>query len=150
MSTDTPTPRAAGPDTPTPDEVWNLLVHTVIDGRDTWRRAVAERVGMPFSRIRVLKRLDRGGPMTCKDLAHAAAMDAPATTVAVNELETRGLVVREIDPLNRRSKLVSITDAGRAAVANANTAPDPAPEQLQSFTAHELRALAVLLRRLTP
>ena len=36
-------------------------------------------------------------------------MDAPAATVAVNDLEARGLVIREIDPSNRRSKLVSLT-----------------------------------------
>jgi DNA-binding MarR family transcriptional regulator len=42
-------------------------------------------------------------------LAHAAAMDAPATTVTVNDLEDRGLAVRETDPTNRRCKVVSLT-----------------------------------------
>ena len=43
----------------------------------------------------------------------AATIDAPAATVAVNDLEDRGLVVRETDPTNRRCKVVSLTDAGR-------------------------------------
>ena len=55
--------------------------------------------------------------MTVKEVAAAATIDAPAATVAVNDLEARGLVVRETDPNNRRSKLVSLTDAGRDLVA---------------------------------
>ena len=52
----------------------------------------------------MLQRLGQA-PMTAKEIAEAATMDAPAATVAVNDLEDRGLVVREIDPTNRRSKL---------------------------------------------
>ena len=51
--------------------------------------------------------------MSVKQVAQAATMDAPAATVAVNDLEDRGLVVRTPDPTNRRCKLVSLTDAGR-------------------------------------
>ncbi|MEG8182037.1 MarR family transcriptional regulator [Nocardia terpenica] len=102
---------------------------------------------MPFSRIRVLKRL-RKGAMTVSELARAAAMDAPAATVTVNDLEERGLVVREVDPTNRRSKLVSITDAGRAALADALGTPDPAPKSLVDLPADELSALHEILRKL--
>ncbi|MDY6996278.1 MAG: MarR family transcriptional regulator, partial [Actinomycetota bacterium] len=98
------------------DDVWRDLVAFVLDHRDGWRRAVVERSGLPFSRIRVLKRLSRA-PMSVKQLAGAATIDAPAATVAVNDLEERGLVVRRVDPANRRTKVVSLTDAGRAAVA---------------------------------
>ncbi|QIS24246.1 MarR family transcriptional regulator [Nocardia terpenica] len=102
---------------------------------------------MPFSRIRVLKRL-RKGAMTVSELARAAAMDAPAATVTVNDLEERGLVVREVDPTNRRSKLVSITDAGRAVLADALGTPDPAPEPLMDLPADELSTLHDILRKL--
>ncbi|WP_280270135.1 MarR family winged helix-turn-helix transcriptional regulator [Nocardia wallacei] len=118
-----------------------------MDTRDQWKRAVVERTGMPFSRIRVLRRL-RPGPMTVKELAHAATMDAPATTVTVNDLEERGLVVREIDPADRRSKLVSITETGRAVLADALATPDPAPDSLTTLSPTDLRALRDLLRKL--
>ena len=68
----------------------------VFDNRDHWKRAVVEQSGLPFSRIRILKRL-AGRPMTVKQVAQAATIDAPAATVAINDLEDRGLVVREID-----------------------------------------------------
>ena len=88
---------------------------------------MVEQTGLPFSRIRILSRLSRRS-MTVKQVAHAATMDAPAATVAVNDLEERGLVVRETDPTNRRCKVVSLTDAGRAMVRKIDAVDDPAPE----------------------
>ena len=40
----------------------------------------------------------------------------------------RGLVVREVDPTNRRCKVVSLTEAGRAMVREIDAIDDPAPE----------------------
>ncbi|GAB4587855.1 MarR family winged helix-turn-helix transcriptional regulator [Nocardia sp. IFM 10818] len=136
-------------DSPTPDEVWRMLTAVVMDSRDVYRRAVIERTGLPFSRIRILRRL-RGGPLTVKELAHAATMDAPAATVAITDLEERGLVVREIDAANRRRKLVSLTDTGREVVAVALATPDPAPPRVTELSAAELRTLRDLLHKLEP
>jgi DNA-binding MarR family transcriptional regulator len=121
----------------------------VIDNRDGWKRAVVEKSGLPFSRIRVLKRLSRGS-MTVKQLAHAATMDAPATTVAVNYLEDRGLVVREPDPDNRRCKVVSLTDAGREVLANIDAVTDPAPDALAALDPAQLKALKAIIDTLAP
>ena len=103
---------------------------------------------MPFSRVRVLKRLARA-PLTVKQLAYAATVDAPAATVAVNDLEERGLVVREIDPANRRSKLVSLTEAGRALLARIDRVEDPAPDALAALDAEDLEAVRAILRKIS-
>jgi|SRR5690349_4765346 len=132
---------------PLADEVWHAMAEVVIDNRDSWKRAVVERSGLPFSRIRVLRRLSRR-PMTVKDLAHAATIDAPAATVAVNDLEERGLVVREIDPANRRCKIVSLTDEGHAMLRMIDTTEDPAPEVLASLDDAELQSLKALIDKL--
>jgi DNA-binding MarR family transcriptional regulator len=129
------------------DEVWRALAALVIDNRDGWKRAVVEQTGLPFSRVRILKRLSRR-PMTVKQVAHAAAMDAPATTVAVNDLEDRGLVVRETDPTNRRSKMVSLTDAGREIVQQIDTIDDPEPNVLGELDDAELNQLRSILTKL--
>ncbi|HXO51629.1 MAG TPA: MarR family transcriptional regulator [Mycobacterium sp.] len=129
------------------DEVWRALAALVIDNRDGWKRAVVEQTGLPFSRVRILKRLSRR-PMTVKQVAHAAAMDAPATTVAVNDLEDRGLVVRETDPTNRRSKVVSLTDAGREIVQQIDTIDDPEPNVLGELDDAELKQLRSILTKL--
>ena len=126
------------------DDVWRAMASLVIDNRDGWKRAVVEQSGLPFSRIRILKRLSRQS-MTVKQLAHAATMDAPATTVAVNDLEERGLVVRETDPTNRRCKVVSLTDAGREVLAKIDAVEDPAPDALAALDGAELKELKKIL-----
>ena len=88
--------------------------------------------------------------MTVKQLAHAAAMDAPATTVAVNDLEYRGLVVRETDPNNRRCKLVSLTDAGRGIVRTIDAVDDPAPDSLTALDDTELEELKAIIDKIAP
>lgn len=128
------------------DEVWRALTTLVFDNRDAWKRAVIERSGLPFSRIRMLTRLGRNS-MTVKELAHAATVDAPAATVAVNDLEARGLVVREIDPGNRRCKVVSLTDAGRAMLAQIDAVDDPAPDALAALDPQDLDALRAILNK---
>lgn len=135
------------PHNPLADEVWGALTALVFDNRDSWRRAVVEATGLPFSRVRVLRRLGRQ-PMTVKQVAHAASMDAPAATVAVNELEERGLVVREVDPANRRCKTVSLTDAGRAMLTTIAAVDDPAPDVLAALDDDDLRALRATLTKL--
>jgi DNA-binding MarR family transcriptional regulator len=132
---------------PLADEVWRAMAGLVIDNRDSWRRAVVEQTGLPFSRVRVLKRLGRG-PLTVKQLAHAATMDAPAATVAVNDLEQRGLVVRETDPANRRCKTVSLTAAGRDVMRKVDAMDDPAPDVFATLDDDELKALRALIDKL--
>lgn len=132
---------------PQADDVWRELSRFVIDNKDSWRKAVVEQTGLPFSRVRILRRIARS-PLTVKQVAEAATVDAPAATVAINDLESRGLVVREIDPLNRRCKVVSLTDSGRAVVATIDAIVDPAPAALAALDDAELTALRDILKRL--
>lgn len=78
------------------DEVWRSMASLVLDNRDSWRRTVVETTGLPFSRVRILRRLARQS-LTMKAIAEAVSLDAPAATVAVSDLERRGLVVRRVD-----------------------------------------------------
>jgi DNA-binding MarR family transcriptional regulator len=129
------------------DDVWRAMAAVVFDNRDAWKRTVIEHTGLPFSRVRVLRRL-AARPMTAKEIAAAATMDAPATTVAVNDLQERGLVVRDADPTNRRSKLISLTDAGRKLVDSIDDLDDPAPRAVTDLTNAELRMLQRILGKM--
>ena len=134
------------PRKPLADQLWRQMSNLVLDNKDSWRRAAVERTRLPFSRIRILRRLARA-PMTVKQVAEAATIDAPAATVAVNDLQARGLVVRRTSPDNRRCKLVSLTQAGRAVLAAIEAVDDPAPAALAALSDDDLQALnAVLLR----
>lgn len=134
-------------DNPIAADVWKAMSALVLENKDAWRRAVVELTGLPFSRIRILKRLDRH-PLTVKQVAEAATIDAPAATVAVNDLENRGLVIREVNPENRRSKVVSLTEAGREMLRAVNDVPDPPPAALVTLDDEDLRRLRTILWRL--
>lgn len=119
----------------------------VLDNKDAWRRAAVESTGLPFSRIRIVKRLSRG-PMTVKEVAEMATIDAPAATVAVNDLEERGLVIREINPANRRCKMVSLTEAGHDLVDALNALADPPPAALAGLEDADLETLRAILDKI--
>lgn len=118
------------------------MTSLVFENRDTWRRRVAAEVDMPFSRVRVLRRLV-DGPLTMSAVATAAAMDAPATTVCVNELESRGYVRRTVDDSDRRSKRVTITDDGRALMDRVQMT-DPVPDSLADLGDEDAAVLRIL------
>jgi DNA-binding MarR family transcriptional regulator len=124
------------------------MAAVVFDNRDGWKRDVIETSGLPFSRIRVLRRLARKA-MSLREIAEATMMDAPAATVAINDLEDRGLVVRTPDPADRRSKLVSLTQAGCDVVARIDRVEDPAPPSIAALSDDDLRALRDVLAKLT-
>jgi DNA-binding MarR family transcriptional regulator len=127
----------------TPNEtavIWQTLVGWVMDSRGEWRRKTTDATGLPFSRIRALRRLG-AGPMTLKDLADAMSTDAPAATVAINDLENRGLVERCPHPDDRRAKLVTVTAAGRSAIAAMRRVVDTPPAGLQQLSATDLKTL---------
>ena len=138
---------SAGSDDGLADVVWRAMAAVVFDNRDAWKRDVIDTTGLPFSRVRVLRRLAKRA-MTAKEIAEAATMDAPATSVAVNDLEDRGLVVRQAHPTNRRCKVISLTDAGRRVVATIEGLDDPAPDPFTALSAAELTTLGSILAKL--
>jgi DNA-binding MarR family transcriptional regulator len=133
------------------DAVWQLMVGMVWEtrgARGEWRRKVSEISGLPFSRIRILWRLV-DAPMTLRQIADDTGMDAPAATVAVNDLEDRALVERHPHPENRRAKLVSITRAGKQVVELVNrTVQDDAPAGFQQLSKTDLAHLRRILERI--
>ena len=75
--------------------------------------------GASFSRARVLMLIARDGPLRSIDLAGAFGYAPRTVTEAIDGLERDGLVRRAPDPGDRRAKRISLTDAGRSAVAAA-------------------------------
>jgi DNA-binding MarR family transcriptional regulator len=119
-----------------------------MDTRDDWRRNVGEATGLPFSRVRALKRI-ADGPMTLRALAEAMSCDAPAATVAVNDLEERGYVTRHADADDRRVKIVTLTLKGKQAMKAVRQVTDRAPEALAALPARDIAELTRILAPLT-
>ena len=129
------------------DRIWQIMVGLVWETRGEWRRNVSDATGVPFSRARILWRL-LDAPMTLKQIADETSNDAPATTVAINDLENRGLVERNPHPENRRAKLVSLTPAGRQIVQLVRrTVRDDAPPAMQHLSKTDLAHLRRILER---
>lgn len=117
------------------------------------RQAPVEDGGLTFSELLALSRLDRVGSATTSALARAEQITPQAMGTTIAALEERGLIERRPDDRDARRVLVSMTDAGRAALDERR---DARTEQMtrvlaNRFTPNELEALltaAPLLERL--
>jgi DNA-binding MarR family transcriptional regulator len=65
--------------------------------------------------INLLANLADGGQRTVGALAAATATKPTTLTSALDRLARRGLLVRDVDPADRRSFLISLTPSGQAA-----------------------------------
>jgi DNA-binding MarR family transcriptional regulator len=119
--------------------VWQGLRTLVLDRHDT-RAAVCAALGMSFVRVKAL-RLAASGPITLRALADRLGTDPPYVTVIVDDLERRELVTRRPNPADRRSRLVTVTAAGREAAATAGRILGEPPAPLQALPAADLATL---------
>jgi DNA-binding MarR family transcriptional regulator len=123
-------------------------MRTLVMERHDRRAEVAARLGIGFIRIKALGKLDHA-PMTMRELAALLAVDAPYTTVIVDDLESRGLAERRPDPHDRRRKIVAVTAAGRRLARRAARLLDEPPTTLSALPAEDIahldRIIGVLL-----
>jgi DNA-binding MarR family transcriptional regulator len=73
--------------------------------------AAAAQVGLTPAQVKVLVRIDQ--PRRLSDLAQQQSCDPSSMTTMVQRLERDGLLVRTIDPLDARARLVQPTAKGR-------------------------------------
>ena len=71
--------------------------------------------GLTYSQIRLLGTVEDIEPATQHQLAQAMSVSDPAISRALRPLESAGLVQVRQDPDHARRRLVTLTDAGRAA-----------------------------------
>jgi DNA-binding MarR family transcriptional regulator len=90
-------------------------------------RALARRfdealrpVGLTNRQFSLMMSLNRPKPAAMGEAALLLAMDRTTLTAALKPLERRGLVAANADPADRRSRLLVLTPAGRALLAEAN------------------------------
>jgi DNA-binding MarR family transcriptional regulator len=107
-------------------------------------------LGLTPGQGRALSVLERaGGPMRMAELAEALRIVPRSATGVVEGLEEVGLLRRETDPADRRSVLVSLTDAGRGTLDElAEARRQTAEELFGSLNPADQRRLLTLLTRL--
>ncbi len=87
-----------------------LRMHRLLDQR------MAQN-GASLARTKMLMHIDREGPVRAVDIAEMFGFAPRTVTDALDALERDGLVRRDPDAHDRRVKRVSITSAGRQAIA---------------------------------
>jgi DNA-binding MarR family transcriptional regulator len=125
--------------------IWQGMRALVLD--DDRRREVSETLGMSFTRAKALLSLAQG-PTTMRGLAERLFIDAPYTTLIVNDLEERGLVRRTVSPGDRRAKQVAITEAGERVAAVAEKIMHRPPARLLELSQDDLADLDRVITRL--
>jgi MarR family transcriptional regulator, 2-MHQ and catechol-resistance regulon repressor len=107
------------------------------------------RDGLTASRFGVLEALYHLGPLNQRELGRKILKSSGNVTVVVDHLERAGQVARGRDPHDRRSVVVSLTDAGRSLIASAYPAHvQRIVEAFAILDPDEVDRLAALAKRL--
>jgi len=82
-----------------------------------------------------------------RELAEFLRLDPSQVVALVDDLQVKGLLIREVDPADRRANVVTATSRGRAVFAQAQASARHAEEELhRSLSAGDRRRLTELLR----
>jgi MarR family 2-MHQ and catechol resistance regulon transcriptional repressor len=76
-------------------------------------------LGLGLSDFAVLEVLLHKGPQPVNIIGRKVLLASGSTTAAVDRLEARGLVHRTLDPEDRRTRIVELTETGRALIEQA-------------------------------
>ena len=108
-------------------------------------------VGLSIPRLAALDRLiQAGGSLPLGQLAERLACVKSNVTQLVDRLEADGLVTREPDPNDRRSRLAVITEGGRQAYEKGSRVHREAERQLfGALSAEDSASLALIIEKLT-
>ncbi|MDE3085802.1 MAG: MarR family transcriptional regulator [Acidobacteriota bacterium] len=97
----------------------------------------------------LFKLVSEGGEVRVTELAYRLAIDAPAVTRKVQQLERAGLVRRQGDPADARASLLDVTAAGRRTIERLQRAQaEWMGERLAGWSAADRAELARLLQQL--
>lgn len=117
------------------------------------RRLQAATGGLSHGLLSALAVVTKHGPVRLSDLAQLEGVSAPSMTRTIAELESRGYVLRQPDPLDGRAVLVEAAEAGTSAVVAARaTRARVIDELLARLDANDRATVAAalpILERLT-
>jgi MarR family 2-MHQ and catechol resistance regulon transcriptional repressor len=131
--------------------LWLSLFRTFEAVERVARQSMSD-AGLGFSDFVLLEALLHLGPQTPTSLAEKSALTSGSITAALDRLAARGLVQRGTNPDDQRSRIVTLTTAGRGLIEPAYQAHAADIERLMqaALTTEqraELFALLQLLRK---
>jgi len=123
----------------------------IVKALERYSQTVEKQFDLTGPQLWALWELGQTEPLALKDLAARMRLDSSTVTGVVDRLALKGMVVRNLDPVDRRRLSLGLTEKGRQIV---NRAPHPAQgyllaglEALDVGQIEELQAsLATLVR----
>ena len=111
--------------------------------------AIRQKTGQPRARWQTLAALAfSDGPIATIELAERMAVQWPSLIRTLDGLETERLIERRINPADKRSRLVTITNEGLEVFREVKAVLDPTRAALlEGFADDDLRAVERLLDR---
>jgi DNA-binding MarR family transcriptional regulator len=139
------------PDEGPPERLWRLPTWLANQAARRAYRIVSEELARRDARTNhfaILCALEEFGAMSQAMLSRRLGIDGSDVVAAVNELESRDLVVRAQDERDRRRNTVALTPAGSSELDQLIALVDQAQQRaLQPLQEAERRQLHELLRR---
>jgi DNA-binding MarR family transcriptional regulator len=83
-----------------------------------FRAVYGPRHGLSVAEWRVMAHLSSAGPVSVREVFERVAMDKPKVSRAASRLELAGLIEKRPDPRDRRLVALSLTERGRAVMAD--------------------------------
>jgi MarR family 2-MHQ and catechol resistance regulon transcriptional repressor len=128
--------------------LWNVLMKAHHALREVALHSI-ENTGMCFSDFAVLEALLHKGPMAVNAIGVKVHLTSGSITTAVGRLESRGLVTRQNDAADRRSRIVDLTEEGRKTIETLFAAHESDMNRaLDVLAASERMELIGLLKKL--
>ncbi len=138
----------------TPDREMQQLAETLREAIGRFVRVIRLDASTPSdARMEALAMLDNDGAMSVAALAARRGVKHQSMRLLVGQLADDGLVVREADPGDRRSRTVHVTEAGRQLLSRSrgSRASSIASRLQERLSPHErdvVREAIALLKRL--
>ncbi|WP_235498141.1 MULTISPECIES: MarR family winged helix-turn-helix transcriptional regulator [unclassified Frankia] len=112
------------------------------------RASTPELLGISLKELAALAYLRDHDPTTQRALTQGLCVDANYCVLLLNELEAAGLAERRRDPADRRRHIVTMTEAGRRALEQAEQAQETIEDEiLTGLSPQERATLTQLLRQ---
>jgi DNA-binding MarR family transcriptional regulator len=100
----------------------DLVLYTGRLVRAVTRKSGGQASDVPTASLRLLSQVDELGPVTIGALAAADRCSQPTMSAGVQSLCGRGWAVKQPNPDDARSSLVSLTESGRTVLTEARRA----------------------------
>jgi MarR family transcriptional regulator, organic hydroperoxide resistance regulator len=127
-------------------DAWNLLFRLFISQRGRVPQ-VAAKYDLSPMQAHVLRLIEPAAPLPMRTLARKLGCDASNVTGIVDRLEERGLLVRAVSAVDRRVKMLVLTDTGAVVRQRIMADLAEAPESIARLSAEDQRALRDILSR---